>query len=48
MAVSPMVAGFLGATGMRVVFAVDVAVMAVLAASVWHLMLENGDATVQV
>jgi len=47
MAISPMVAGFLGATGMRVVFAVDVAVMAVLAASVWRLMLENGDAAVQ-
>ena len=39
MAVSPIVAGFLGATGIRVVFAVDVVVMAVLALTVRTVMV---------
>ena len=39
MAVSPIVAGFLGATGIRAVFAVDVALMALLALTVRSVMV---------
>jgi MFS family permease len=39
MAVSPIVAGFLGATGIRIVFVVDVALMALLALTVRSLMV---------
>ena len=41
MAVSPIVAGFLGATGIRVVFLVDVGLMGVLALVVSRLMVET-------
>jgi MFS family permease len=41
MAVSPIVAGFLGATGIRAVFFVDVAMMAVVAGVVRAAMIET-------
>jgi len=41
MAISPIVAGFFGATGIRVVFAVDVAIMTALAVLVRATMSEG-------
>jgi hypothetical protein len=41
MAVSPIAAGFLGATTMRAVFFVDVAVMGIIAVAVQRMMKEG-------
>jgi hypothetical protein len=41
LAVSPVVAGLIGATGMRVVFAVNVTIMAVLALVVRARMVDT-------
>jgi MFS family permease len=43
LAVSPVVSGFLGATSIRVVFLVDVAMMAVIAGVVWRSMTDNAE-----
>jgi MFS family permease len=42
LAVSPVVAGFIGATGMRVVFSVNVVIMAILAVVVRGRMVDQG------
>jgi len=41
MAASPVVAGVLGAAGMRVVFAMDVVLMGMVAVGVWRVMIDR-------